>query len=258
MTSANERNDALPENEPERLPQGYAPRLDTRSVRWSSLRPHPENAWNGDTDAIRESVDANGVYRPVVVAREGTILAGHHLYYVLGEDGSDPMVDVVVIDCDPYSDKARRIMVADNRTASLGRYDDAAHLRLLDALRESDTGLLGTGYEDEDVDELAAAIRRAEHTPLGYKEEERAPLPDGREPVSGTAGEHDGPTPAQGGALQDDAARYESKGLRYVTIEYPVAIYPAVIAALGEQRKALGVDSNAEVVMRLLGVEGTL
>lgn len=117
-----------------------------------SLRPHPDNPKNGDVDAIADSMRANGVYRPVFAQQStGRILAGNHTYAAMLADGHDA-VPVVWLDVD--DNEARRILLADNRTADLGRYDDSL---LLAALHATDT-LAGTGYSPEDLAALEAAL----------------------------------------------------------------------------------------------------
>lgn len=119
------------------------------------VRPHPDNAKNGDTDAIVRSMVKNGVYRPVMAQRStGYVLAGNHTYAALLELGAT-QVPVVWLDVD--TDAARRIMLADNRTADLGRMDDGLLVALL---RDTDTagGLEGTGYDTDDLADLLARL----------------------------------------------------------------------------------------------------
>jgi ParB-like chromosome segregation protein Spo0J len=130
--------------------------LNIERVPWDALKPHPRNARNGDIEAIVESVRVNGVYRPIICAQDGTILAGHHLWFALGELKHDK-VDVVTLPVHPDSPEAVRIMLADNRTADLGVYDDGLLLTLLTSLNES-AGLIGTGYDDDDLIELVNRI----------------------------------------------------------------------------------------------------
>jgi len=118
----------------------------------TTLRPHPRNARNGDTDAIAASLMANGQYRPIVVARDGVILAGNHTYAAAMELGWDRLA-CVRLDIDPNGPDAIRIMLADNRTAELGTYDDGLLMALLDTLDDLD----GTGYAQTDLDALHAA-----------------------------------------------------------------------------------------------------
>lgn len=115
------------------------------------IQPHPENPRRGDVDIIRESVKANGVYRPLIVQKSsGYILAGNHTYQALVAEGIE-RVPVVFLDVDDVG--AKRIMLADNRTSDFGDYDDAQLMELLQAL---DGDLVGTGWDDDDLSELLA------------------------------------------------------------------------------------------------------
>lgn len=114
-----------------------------------ALRPHPRNARNGDVDAIAESLRVNGQYRPIVIAADGTILAGNHTYMAALSIGWD-VIAAVRLDIAPDSPEARRIMLADNRTADLGNYDRGLLADLLTDLN-IEVGLIGTGYTDDDL-----------------------------------------------------------------------------------------------------------
>lgn len=119
------------------------------------LRPHQENPKNGDTDAIIQSLVVNGMYRPLYVTRDGTILAGNHTYHALLELGA---THCPVIRLDVDLDGGRRILLGDNRIADLGRYDDALLLDLLEKLTEEGTqGIDGTGYTVDDLELLRLA-----------------------------------------------------------------------------------------------------
>lgn len=116
---------------------------------------HPDNAWQGDVESIVESMQANGVYRPIIVqASTGYILAGNHTWEALLHENQRlaPMVRVDVDD-----DTARRILLADNRTAQRGRYDEGDLLALLQEASDSTMGLIGTGWEEPELQALAAA-----------------------------------------------------------------------------------------------------
>lgn len=132
-------------------PPGHT--LDTVQRPLADLRPHPRNARNGDTDVIRESLRVNGQYRPIVTTTDGTILAGNHTYAAAAEEGWESLA-CVVLDLDPDGPDALHVMLADNRTADRGTYDEGALLDVLAAL-SVDAGLAGTGYSDEDL----AALR---------------------------------------------------------------------------------------------------
>lgn len=138
------------------------------------LRPHPRNARNGDVDAIAESLRVNGQYRPIVIAADGTILAGNHTYMAAMEIGWD-RIACVRIDVDPDGPEARRIMLADNRTADRGNYDTGLLVDLLGEL-DNTVGLIGTGYDHDDLARLLDTLNPP-------------PLPD---PPDDPIGGHDG------------------------------------------------------------------
>lgn len=113
----------------------------------NTLTPHPRNPRNGDTDTIAESLRINHQYRPIVTTHDGTILAGNHTYAAAMQLGWTHIA-TVTLNIDPNTPAARRIMLADNRTADLGTYD---HGLLLDLLSDMDADLTGTGYTDTDL-----------------------------------------------------------------------------------------------------------
>lgn len=126
--------------------------IDTRQIKLADLHPHPDNPNHGDVDAIAASLGEFGQYRAVVALTDGTILAGHHVVEALRQRG-DTHARVDVIDTDQQT--AKRIMLADNRTAELGEgLDPEQLLAVLDTLDTLD----GTGYTDTDVDDLLATI----------------------------------------------------------------------------------------------------
>lgn len=122
--------------------------LEVEYVPTDSVKPHPKNARRGNVTAIRASVDANGVYRPIIVQQStGYILAGNHQYRALKGRG-DETVPVIFRDVDDAT--AKRIILADNRTADLGTYDADALLGLLQDVPDLD----GTGYDPDDLEAM--------------------------------------------------------------------------------------------------------
>ena len=116
------------------------------------VRPSPTNPRNGDTDAIVASMRRNGIFRPVYAQRStGHILAGNHTYAAMIELGAD---EIPVIWLDVDDEHASRILLVDNRSADLGQYDDGLLVSVLQSLPDLD----GTGYTDEYLAELVAAI----------------------------------------------------------------------------------------------------
>lgn len=113
-----------------------------------TLKRHPRNPRIGNTKAIDESIGANGWYGAVTVQRStGYILAGNHRYDAAVNRGASE-IPVVWVDVD--DETALRILLADNKIADLGEYDEET---LTDVLASLDT-LEGTGYGLEQVEDL--------------------------------------------------------------------------------------------------------
>ncbi len=129
---------------------------DVERVAIGSIEPHPTNPRQGDIGAVAASIAEFGQYRPLVVQQStGHILAGSHRWMAMRSLGMAE-VDVVFVDVD--DEAATRILLADNRTSDLGRYDNQA---LLDMLTQVGT-LEATGYELDDVDELFSRVQAGE------------------------------------------------------------------------------------------------
>lgn len=128
---------------------------DKVTVSIESIFTHPENPRKGDVVAISESLKELQQFAPLIIQRNTSyILAGNHTYQAAVLLGWQT-IDVIYIDVD--DDTAIRILLAANRTADLGGYDEMLLLSILADIREEDEDLLlGTGYSTEDVDELLA------------------------------------------------------------------------------------------------------
>lgn len=151
--------------------------IDYQKLPVTSLNTFENNPRRGDVAKIAESLDVRGQYRPIVVNR-GTftgrnmeVLAGNHTLAAARELGWDS-IDVGIVDVD--DETARSIVVADNRLADLGDYDEKALAELLDGLDS-----IGTGYTDAEIDALVAANEPVE--PLN--DEDDAPAVEA-EPIS--------------------------------------------------------------------------
>jgi ParB-like chromosome segregation protein Spo0J len=128
--------------------------LQHLSVDITTLKPWPQNPRKGDLDAIRESLRVNGQFRPIVVRRaDNTILAGNHTYFAAQAE-SWPEIAVTFVE--PRDEAhAKRIVLADNRTAGLGTFDDAL---LTDLLASLEGEIAGTGYDQAALDDLLASL----------------------------------------------------------------------------------------------------
>ena len=140
--------------------------LQVEAVPVGDLLPYPGNARRGDVSAVKESLQVNGLFRPLVVRRETMhVLAGNHTLEALSElaQEDDRWAEVPVTFLHGLTDEqAARIVLADNRTSDLATYDDQA---LLDLLRELGDDLAGTGYAQDDLAVLESLLAESEEPP---------------------------------------------------------------------------------------------
>jgi len=126
--------------------------MDVQKLKVADLKEYPKNARRGNVSVLVESLKVNGQYRPIVVQKTTNyVLAGNHLLRAAQVLGWDE-IDAVVIDCDEQ--QALKIVLADNRTADLGEYNEQLLTELLSLLDDFD----GTGYSEQDIQELENAI----------------------------------------------------------------------------------------------------
>jgi hypothetical protein len=130
--------------------------MEVVEVDVEAVQQHPDNANNGDVDAIAESIEVNGLYSPIWVQRStGYIVKGNHTYLAAYQLGMQ-QVPVIYLDID--DSRAKRIMVADNKTARMGYTDDGLLKALLDELYSTDPGLAGTGYDIGEYTDLGNGL----------------------------------------------------------------------------------------------------
>lgn len=115
-----------------------------------ALRPHPRNPRRGSVEAIKGSIDSNGFYGAVIAQKAtGYILAGNHRWQA-AQQAEAERIPVIWVDVD--DDHALRILLADNRTNDLAGYDNELLTELLNELAEETGTLLGTGYDEDEID----------------------------------------------------------------------------------------------------------
>ena len=128
----------------------YHDSLGPLMVPIDSVQQHPENYNGGDVERVIESIEVNGMYRPIYVQRStDRIIAGNHTWEACASLGAS-QVPVVFLDVDET--KATQIMVADNRIASLAMPDYGQLTRLLMSIGGENPDLLGTGYTPKDLE----------------------------------------------------------------------------------------------------------
>ncbi len=126
-----------------------------------SIKPHPRNYRrhpSAQVDAIRQSLDAFGQYRDVVVSSDGVILAGHGVWLARKAQGAKTIGEVRMDF--PHTDpRAEKLMVADNELTK-GADDDEAQLAALLADIQRTEGLDGTGWDDGALDALIGEMAK--------------------------------------------------------------------------------------------------
>lgn len=198
------------------------PDLDMVWMPIGNLRPHPDNARLGDTDLLMESLRVHGQYKPVVVASDGVVIAGNHLYAAAMELGWLAMRAVVV----PFpSDDPRaiKIMLVDNRSTDISTYERADLVRLLKYL---DDDYLATGYTSTSLDDLLSLIDDDANRDLRIEDPHES--------------------------LHDRVDRYEQAGRRVLLLDYGQEEYKRVVGQLQTLRSRTGEESNAQLVANLL------
>lgn len=125
----------------------------TKQIALEQLTTFPANPRRGDVAAIRASLEATGQYRAIVVRSDTMeVLAGNHTLAAMRELGYEKaLCHLVNVD----DTEARRIVLADNRTAELASYDEQA---LADLLAQMDGDLQGTGWDDSALADLLAGL----------------------------------------------------------------------------------------------------
>ena len=128
-----------------------------------TLKEHPRNYRNHPEDQIEhlmQSMREQGFYRNVVVAKDGTILAGHGVTIAARRLGLD-QVSVVRLNISPSSAQALKLLAGDNYLGGMAedRMDELAEL-----LTEVDTSsdLLGTGFDEVSLGALLDRFGGAE------------------------------------------------------------------------------------------------
>ncbi len=146
--------------------------LKTEYVPTDRVRLHPENPRRGDVAAIRESLEVNGQYKPIVVNRPTMeVLGGNHTLRAARELGfSEIAVTFVDVD-EEQAHPARR--------QPHERPSPARTQGLVDLLLELD-GLDGTGYGSDALGELLDELASIPSERTSHLLSRRAGDPAGR------------------------------------------------------------------------------
>ena len=128
--------------------------LEHLAINIDEIHTHPSNVRQGDVGAICESLKAHGQYRAIVFQKStGRILAGNHTWKAAKALGWTQIAATPVV-CDDQ--QALRILLADNKANDLATYDEPELVELLKQLADTDEGLLGTLFDEDELDSLIA------------------------------------------------------------------------------------------------------
>jgi hypothetical protein len=155
----------------------------SETVSLETLKPHPQNYREHPPDQIRhlvQSITEHGIYRNVIVARDGTILGGHGVVQAATEAGLTEL-PVVRLPIDPDDPKALKILTADNEIGRLAEIDDRALTEILKEIADEDD-LFGTGFDENMLANLLFVTRNKDEIGDKATAEEWAGLP-GFEPA---------------------------------------------------------------------------
>ena len=198
------------------IDQEFDPAIDI-----DAITEHPDNPRKGDDRAVGESVGRNGFFGGILIQKSTNyVIAGNTRFRVFRDDGM-ATIPGFWVDCD--DETATRIMLADNRTSDLAFYDDEALFGLLKSLVESE-GLDGTGY-DRAAYELLLQSMESDAIVGGIR---------------------------QGVFPEERIDEYNQLDIRSLILPYEFSRYEPVANGLAELRTIWGMDTNADVVERLV------
>ena len=145
-----------------------------------TLIPHPRNYKKHPDDQIKHlctSITENGIFRPIVIAEDNTILAGHGV--VLACKKLDiKQVPTIKLNLKSDSKQALKVLTADNEVSHLAIGDDRALSEILKELLNDEVGLLGTGYDEMMLSNLLYVTRPASEIKTMDEAQEWAGLPE--------------------------------------------------------------------------------
>lgn len=117
------------------------------------LKVYHKNPRIGDIDSIADSLARNGQYRSIVVnigttaTYKNEVLAGNHTFMAARKLGWDTILADFV---DVSDERAKAIVLADNKTAENGTYDE----KIIGELLAEVPDVLATGFKPEEADAL--------------------------------------------------------------------------------------------------------
>lgn len=160
---------------------GEVPTMVTVAI--DDLHPHPRNYQQHPEDQIEHlvtSIRETGYYRPIVVARDDTILAGHGVVEASRRMGR-VRIPVIRLPLAPDDPAALRVLIGDNELNNLAEVDDRALTDMLQECLRMDT-LTGTGFDETQLAALLMLTRPTSEMATNNADDEWVGMP-GFEPM---------------------------------------------------------------------------
>lgn len=141
--------------------QAAAP-FTLETVDIATLKRHPRNYRQHPPEQLehlKASIREHGLYRRIIVARDGTILAGHGIAQAATELGI-VRIPVARLPLEPDDPRALKLLAGDNEVSLSAEVDDRALTELLKEILESSPGgLTGTGFDESQLCALVYTTR---------------------------------------------------------------------------------------------------
>lgn len=194
-------------------------RVQQRAV--SELVPYAQNARTHTDEQVQQiarSIQEFGFTNPVLIAADGTIIAGHGRVLAAKVLGWKEVPTIELAHLTPQQVQA--YVIADNRLAELAQWDTSMLAQELGELSNLgfDTDL--TGFSGSDIQDLLSRID-AEQVNRGHLPEEKA-------------------------------AMFENATIKQIVLLYPSDEYPSVVQRLESARMRAGLDNNSALLVHLL------
>lgn len=202
-----------------------------------------------DMETLDASLDRFGYVEPIVRDdRTGRLVSGHGRTASLlarRERGEPPpegvevdaagrwLAPVLVGWSSKTDDDAAAAVVALNRIGERGGWEKDSLAALLADLADTELGLAGVGYDRADLDDLLASLQEGDD--VAYNPDRQW-----------GEGAHKDST------FDEFEQNYRNKQVRSIVFDYPLEEYQRIAAIAARARRALGVDSNAELFAALL------
>ncbi len=128
--------------------------MNVKTVKITSLKPHPRNPRQhpeGALNKLVKSIKEFGWTNPVLVSKDGYVLAGHARLKAAEKAG---LTEVPVIYLDLEGAKADAYLIADNKIQELTDWDLPALKDILQDLDDGQFDLTLTGFDEKEIEQL--------------------------------------------------------------------------------------------------------